>query len=90
MLLATGLRINSALAWGGDYSVVRFAIFVVALVANFSESNFACMTPVGFLFLSAAIGYVDTASSGQTVSEAVNGDRRVEESNLETGASVVF
>ena len=90
MVLATGLRINSALAWGEDYSVVRFAIFVVALIANFSESNFACMTPVGFLFLLAAIGYADTAASGQTVSEPVLGDRRAGESNLETGASVVF
>jgi hypothetical protein len=35
---------------------VRFAIFVMMLIANFAESNFAWMTPLGFLFLVAAIG----------------------------------
>jgi len=57
MLFATGLRIDKALAGGGDYAVVRFAIFIATLVANFSETNFACMTPLGFLFLLAAIGH---------------------------------
>jgi O-antigen ligase len=56
MLLHTGYRINRALATGTNYAVVRFAIFCVALLANFSESNFACMTPLGLLFLVAAIG----------------------------------
>jgi O-antigen ligase len=55
MLLATGVRINSTLAWGGNYAVLRFAVFVATVVANFSESNFACMTPLGFLFLLAAV-----------------------------------
>lgn len=58
MILATGRRIHRALASGEVYGVVRFAIFVVVLLANFSESNFACMTPLGFLFLVAAIGEV--------------------------------
>ncbi|HZL42264.1 MAG TPA: O-antigen ligase family protein [Verrucomicrobiae bacterium] len=57
MLLATGVRINRALAWGSDYAVVRFAIFIAMLLASFTESNFACMTSLGFLFLLAAIGY---------------------------------
>jgi exopolysaccharide production protein ExoQ len=61
MLLATAGRINRALADGREYTVVRFAIFVAALVANFFESNFACMTPLGFLFLVAAIGHVPPA-----------------------------
>ena len=61
MLLASGLRINRALSWGGDYAVVRLALLVIVLLANFSESNFACMSPVGFLFLVAAIGNVRTA-----------------------------
>ncbi|MES2693322.1 MAG: O-antigen ligase family protein [Verrucomicrobiota bacterium] len=56
MLLGSGARINRALASGEPYALVRFAVFVVALIANFSESNFACMTPIGFLFLIAAIG----------------------------------
>jgi exopolysaccharide production protein ExoQ len=58
MLLGTGARINRALASGSNYAAVRFSIFVMMLVANFSESNFACMTPLGFLFLLAAIGNV--------------------------------
>ena len=57
MLLGTGLKINGDLQRGGHYAVVRFAILVAALMANFAESNFACMTPLGFLFLLAAIGY---------------------------------
>ena len=62
MLLASGIRINKALAWDGDYGVVRFAIFLVALLANYTESNLAMMTPIGFLFLTAAIGHVEAAS----------------------------
>jgi exopolysaccharide production protein ExoQ len=59
MLLVTGLRLNQALrAGGGHFAVVRFAIFLAALIANFSESNFASMTPLGVLFLISAIGDV--------------------------------
>ncbi len=58
MLLGTMARINRALAGGSDFSAVRFAILVMMLIANFAESNFACMTPLGFLFLIAAIGHV--------------------------------
>ncbi len=57
MLLGLGGRLISGLSGGGDYAVMRFAIFLMLLIANFSESNFACMTPEGFLFLIAAIGY---------------------------------
>ncbi len=57
MLLGTGFIMNADLRRGGDYAVVRFAILVATLIANFFESNFACMTPLGFLFLLAAIGY---------------------------------
>ena len=59
MLLAVGLRINSSLSWGGDYSAFRFAVYVVTLIGNYTESNFACLTPINFLFLLAAIGYAD-------------------------------
>ena len=55
MLLATGVRVNKALAWGGNYAVLRLAVFIATIVANFSESNYACMTPLGFLFLLAAV-----------------------------------
>jgi O-antigen ligase len=61
LLLVTGARINQALAGADTYAAVRFAIFVAVLMANFFESNFACMTPLGFLFLVAAIGDVQPA-----------------------------
>jgi O-antigen ligase len=62
MLLCTGLRINKGLGQGGDYGAVRLAIFSVFLIGNYSESNIACMSPIGFLFLLAAIGHAQTAS----------------------------
>jgi exopolysaccharide production protein ExoQ len=58
MLLVVITRINRALADGTGYSAVRFAIVVMMLIANITESNFAHMTPLGFLFLIAAIGEV--------------------------------
>lgn len=69
MLLATGLRINKALGWDGDYGAVRLAVFSGFLIINFSESNIACMTPIGFLFLLAAFGHVQTASQVNPASE---------------------
>ena len=62
MILASGIRINQGLVRDGDYGVVRFAIFLIALLANYTESNFACMTPVGFLFLTATIGHAEAAA----------------------------
>lgn len=56
LIFGTGSRINRRLATGSGYSAVRFAIFVMMLIANFAESNFACMTPLGLLFILAAIG----------------------------------
>jgi hypothetical protein len=58
MLLGVGFGINKALGQDGDYGAVRLAIFLAFLTGNFSESNIACMTPIGFLFLIAAIGRV--------------------------------
>jgi exopolysaccharide production protein ExoQ len=60
MLLAAGLRINKALKWDGDYGALRLAILFAFLIGNFSESNIASMTPIGFLFLLAAIGHVQS------------------------------
>ena len=68
MLLATAFRINNRLMSDGDYGVVRFAIFAITVVANFSESNFACMTPLGFLFLLAAIGHAEAVVESQPAS----------------------
>lgn len=72
MLLSTGARINRALKTGSEYAVVRFGIFVAVLIANFFESNYACMTPLGFLFLLAAIGQVHHQPIGN-VSTAFSG-----------------
>lgn len=63
LLFVTALRLNRALATAEPYAVVRFAILVVALIANLSESNFACMTPIGFLFLLATIGQAKFATA---------------------------
>lgn len=60
MLLGVGFRINSALGRDGDYGAVRLAIFFTFLIGNFSESNIASMTPVGFLFLLTGIGHART------------------------------
>ena len=60
MLLTVGLRINKALRWDGDYGAFRLAVFFAFLIGNFSESNIACMSPIGFLFLLAAIGHVQS------------------------------
>jgi len=60
MLLFSGWRINKAVGRDGDYGAFRLAIFYVFLIGNFSESNIACMTPIGFLFLLAAIGHAQT------------------------------
>jgi hypothetical protein len=65
MLLATGVKLNKALAWDGDYGVIRFATFLMAVVANYTETNFAWMTPIGFLFLTAAIGHAEAAFAPQ-------------------------
>jgi len=66
MLIAVGIRINRELALGGNYAVVRFAVFVVMLIGNFSESHFARMTPLGFLFLLVAIGSVPPEAMPET------------------------
>jgi O-antigen ligase len=76
MLVATGVRINKSLAWGGDFAVVRFAVFAVTLIANISESNFAVMTPLGFLFLLAAIGYARPERARHPVGESAARSRQ--------------
>jgi O-antigen ligase len=63
MLLATWFRIHKALGKTGDFVVLRFAILIIALIANFSESYFAIMSPVGFLFLIGALSVGQTTKS---------------------------
>jgi O-antigen ligase len=55
MLLVTFLRINRQLSSGSNYAVMRFAVLAVVLIANVSESHFGKMSPLGFLFLLAAV-----------------------------------
>lgn len=55
MLCALALKLNRRLATHGNYALVRFAILLVVIISNFSESNFGRMSAVGFLFLLAAI-----------------------------------
>jgi exopolysaccharide production protein ExoQ len=87
MIVASGARINKALAWDGDYGVVRFAVFLVALLANYTESNFACMTPVGFLFLTAAIGQAEAASVFRLVPNPTEQSSVSEEAEIPIGGS---
>ena len=55
MLLAVALKVNRQLAQQSTYALIRFAVVLVTVIANFSESHFGRMSPLGFLFLLAAI-----------------------------------
>lgn len=55
MLAFVGRSIYRHMLTSGEYGLVRFAILVVSLIYNVSESNFYRMTPVWFLFLLAAV-----------------------------------
>jgi hypothetical protein len=83
LLGVTGWKLYRALPEGGDYAVVRFGIYLMTLVANFAESNFACMTPIGFLFLLAAFGQAAAGRVGQVSPEELPEPARFQE--RETG-----
>jgi exopolysaccharide production protein ExoQ len=68
MLLSVGFGVSRRLAAGGNYAVVCFAVFVATLLDNYSESYFAKMTPVGFLFLLSAMDYAHVTET-ETVSK---------------------
>ena len=76
MLLAVGLRINSKLVDGGNYALFRFAVLLVMIVANFSESHFGRMSPLGFVFLLAAL---DPPWSEQAVADGFEDEDKDEE-----------
>lgn len=61
VLLWAAFRINASLRQGDNFSLIRFGLLAMALIMNFSESNFACMTPMGLLLWLAAIGHVRAA-----------------------------
>lgn len=51
MLLAVALKVNRQLGRHGTYALIRFAVVLVTIIGDFSESHFGRMTPLGFLFL---------------------------------------
>jgi exopolysaccharide production protein ExoQ len=55
MLLVHGVRTNQQLRAPGNLAVVRFAVLIVTLIGNFSESHFLRMSPLWFLFLVTAV-----------------------------------
>jgi O-antigen ligase len=55
MLLGIAIKLNAYLTVGGNYAVVRFAVLVVTLIGNYSESHFVRMSPLWFLFLLTAL-----------------------------------
>jgi O-antigen ligase len=57
LLFSLAKKIHRQMGTGEEYAFVRLAVFVVALTYNFSESNFARITPVWFLFLLGALDY---------------------------------
>jgi exopolysaccharide production protein ExoQ len=51
MLAALAVRINRKLTQGHMYVLFQFAVLWVTLIGNYSESHFARMSPLWFLFL---------------------------------------
>jgi exopolysaccharide production protein ExoQ len=51
----TGFRITKELRSSSSYAVMRYVALTAAVVANFSESYFVRMAPVGFLFILIAV-----------------------------------
>jgi len=51
MLLMVSLKMNRQLKYGGTYALIRFAVVLVIIIGDFSESHFGRMSPLGFLFL---------------------------------------
>lgn len=56
LLASTARRLHRGLARPTPWAVAGVAIFTATLVANCAESHFACMTPVGLLYLAAHLG----------------------------------
>jgi O-antigen ligase len=63
MLLAIGVRLNRELASGENYALIRFAVFAAAVIGDISESHWARMGPLWFMFLLTAIGSARTAEA---------------------------
>jgi exopolysaccharide production protein ExoQ len=87
MLIAAGSKINRQLPLGGDYVLIRLAVFVAIVVGDFSESHFGRMTPLGFLFLLAVIGSAGTARSRQQALQTVPDDLSCEPHGFQAAIS---
>jgi hypothetical protein len=57
-------------------------VLMVTILANYTESNFAWMTPIGFLFLTATIGHAEAASVNQHVGQPMAAPTELEEANF--------
>lgn len=80
MILATAVKVHLRLQTRSRFSFVMLGLFVIALISNYSESNFAFMTPVGFMFLVASIGSISHISNSVPVYGHPR--RRIEDENL--------
>jgi O-antigen ligase len=54
-LVVTAFRINRQLGRGGAFALMRLAVLVAIVVGDLSESHFARMSPLWFMFLVVAI-----------------------------------
>jgi exopolysaccharide production protein ExoQ len=55
LICVTAIRISKEMRSGALYAIMRYAALMAVIIANFSESNFARMAPVGFLFILIAV-----------------------------------
>jgi len=88
MLFGVGLGCRRSLRSDNNYAFVRFAVFIVAVVSNLAESNFACMTSVGFLFLLANLNLWDSGAPPSNLEVShLPGDTTMEsETKLQTSS----
>jgi O-antigen ligase len=72
MLLIVTLKINRQLKYSGTYALIRFAVVLVIIIGDFSESHFGRMSPLGFLFLLVALDIPPSVNNRrvQTVDES--------------------
>lgn len=55
LMLSIALRVNRRLGTSGNFAVVQFAVLIVILIGSISESHFARMGSLWFLFLFTAL-----------------------------------
>lgn len=70
LLLVLMRRMQRLLTAGGRDALAFFAVLVVAIIANFSESHFGRMSPLWFLFILAALAATPAAEFRRTAPAA--------------------